>query len=97
KTSVYTKSSGSDPIWIKKGMKQGDPLSPLLFNLLIDPLLCKLKSDGCGYQHCATEITALAFTDDLVLLSESWDGMQRNMKIVEAFCELTGLNTQGKK
>lgn len=31
----------------------------------------------------------MAFADDLVLLSGSWEGMQSNIKILEAFCELT--------
>ncbi|NWH63188.1 PO21 protein, partial [Geococcyx californianus] len=92
-----TKGRGLDPIWIKKGVKQGDPLSPLLFNLSIDPLMCMLETNGCGYQHCGSQITTLAFADDLVLLSESWEGMQKNIKIVEAFCELKGPQHSGEE
>lgn len=72
-------------------------MSPLLFNLAMDTLLCKLESEGCGFQHGGWKVTAMAFADDLVLLSDSWDGMQRNIKILETFCQLTGLRTQGKK
>ncbi|NXX82159.1 PO21 protein, partial [Urocolius indicus] len=79
------------------GVKQGDPMSPLLFNLALDPLLCKLETTGCGYQHCDKNVTALAFADDLVLLSSSWDGMTKNIKILETFCDLTGLKLQGEK
>ena len=39
----------------------------------------------------------MAFADDLVLLSGSWEGMQKNIEILEVFCELTGLKTQGEK
>jgi len=72
-------------------------MSPILFNLSIDPLLCKLESEGSGFQHYTRNITILAFADDLVLLIESWDGMKENITILEAFCDLTGLRTQGEK
>ncbi|NXU41051.1 PO21 protein, partial [Drymodes brunneopygia] len=77
--------------------KQGDPMSPLLFNLALDPLLCKLEQRGKGFHHSGMNITAMAFADDLVLLSDSWEGMVNNIEILEAFCNLTGLKTQGEK
>ncbi|NXR52823.1 PO21 protein, partial [Hippolais icterina] len=79
------------------GVKQGDPMSPLLFNLALNPLLCKLEAEGKGFHHGGFQVMAMAFADDLVLLSDSWDGMRHNIKILETFCELTGLQTQGEK
>ncbi|NWR95726.1 PO21 protein, partial [Furnarius figulus] len=79
------------------GVKQGDPMSPLLFSLTLDPLLCKLEDCGKGYHQGGHTITAMAFADDLVLLSGSWEGMKKNIEILEAFCQLTGLRTQGEK
>ena len=35
----------SDPLYFKKRVKQGDPLSPLLFNIAIDPLLRRLEEE----------------------------------------------------
>ncbi|XP_053911837.1 mitochondrial enolase superfamily member 1 [Cuculus canorus] len=96
-TSVEIKSGKSESIKINIGVKQGDPMSPLLFNLSIDPLLCRLEEKGHGFKHGSRCITSLAFADDLVLLSESWEGMVENIKILEAFCSLTGLKTQGIK
>ncbi|NXE17291.1 PO21 protein, partial [Lophotis ruficrista] len=96
-TRIHLKNEQSDPIGIHIGVKQGDPMSPILFNLAIDPLLCKLEKDGNGFQHCSRTVTALAFADDLVLLSGSWEGMEKNIEILEAFCHLTGLKTQGEK
>ncbi|NXU26029.1 PO21 protein, partial [Thalassarche chlororhynchos] len=78
-------------------IRASDPVSPILFNLPVDPLLCKLEEEGCGFQHCSTTVTTLAFADDLVLLSESWDRMQKNIEILEVFCDLTGLKTQEEK
>lgn len=56
---------------------------------------CVDQGNGC--QHCSKRVTSMAFADDLVLLSGSWERMQSNIKILEAFCDLTGLRTQGQK
>ncbi|NWV39233.1 PO21 protein, partial [Grantiella picta] len=96
-TRITTRKEKSDPIKILKGVKQGDPMSPLLFNLALDPLLCRLEKKGKGFHQGDHMITAMAFADDLVLLSDSWEGMKKNIKILEKFCDLTGLKTQGEK
>ncbi|NWX52635.1 PO21 protein, partial [Steatornis caripensis] len=96
-THIDLKEGQSDPIGIRVGVKQGDPMSPILFNLSIDPLICKLEEEGCGYTCEIGKVTTLAFADDLVLLSDSWEGMEKNIKILEAFCDRTGLKTQGEK
>ncbi|KAJ7428232.1 hypothetical protein WISP_01485 [Willisornis vidua] len=96
-TRITSKEGETEPIRIKVGVKQGDPMSPLLFNLALDPLLCKLEEIGCGFQKNKETITAMAFADDLVLLSGSWEGMMKNISILETFCDLTGLKTQGEK
>lgn len=96
-TCISMRNEQLGPTGIQIGVKQGDPMSPLLFNLSVDPLLCKLEEEGNGFQHCPKHVTTMAFADDLVLLSESWDRMQKNFKILEVFCDLTGLKMQGEK
>lgn len=97
-TRITTKKdTHTDKIQIRVGVKQGDPLSPLLFNLAMDPLLCKLEESGKGFHRGQSSITAMAFADDLVLLSDSWENMKENIRILETFCDLTGLKTQGQK
>lgn len=41
----------TDPIYIHSGVKQGDPMSPLVFNLALDPLLRKLEAEGNGFHQ----------------------------------------------
>ncbi|KAJ3583331.1 hypothetical protein NHX12_024351 [Muraenolepis orangiensis] len=96
-TRVQTDSGYSGKIAIKIGVKQGDPLSPLLFNLAIDPLLSKLQEVGEGFDMGEEKLTVLAYADDLVLLSSSWSGMNKNMGVLEAFCNLTGLKVNTRK
>uniref|UniRef100_A0A4W6FV19 ribonuclease H n=1 Tax=Lates calcarifer TaxID=8187 RepID=A0A4W6FV19_LATCA len=96
-TVVRTKHGETDRIHIKVGVKQGDPLSPLLFNLALDPLLYVLENKGVGFRVGGRSLTALAFADDLVLLSDSWKGMERNLQILEIFSSLTGLKVNPSK
>ncbi|NWT91032.1 PO21 protein, partial [Lanius ludovicianus] len=88
RTCITTGKTQTDHIQIQIGVKQGDPLSPLLFNLAMDPLLCKLEECGKGYHRGSSSVTAMAFADDLVLLSDSWENMKQNIKLVETFCNL---------
>ena len=96
-TRVRTGQGFTAKIFMRIGVKQGDPLSPLLFNLAIDPLLSKLENFGEGYGDAGNSMAVLAYADDLVLLSDSWDGMYRNIGILEAFCGLSGLKVNSAK
>lgn len=92
-TRVGSAGTSTQPINIKVGVKQGDPMSPLLFNLAMDPLIQALEETGEGYQWDGRCVATLAFADDLVLLS----GSDKGMTVLESFCEVTGLRVQPKK
>ncbi len=96
-TRVNTKGGKTAKILLKRGVKQGDPLSPLLFNLAVDPLLYALERYGEGFCVKGGKVTSLAFADDLVLLSGSWQGMRNNLAILEQFCMTTGLKVNPSK
>ena len=57
-------------IEINSGVKQRCSLFPLLFNLIMDELLDKLKRKNFQVQVGDELITAMAFTDALVLITE---------------------------
>ncbi|GCC32506.1 hypothetical protein chiPu_0010967 [Chiloscyllium punctatum] len=74
-TVVEGNGNLTTPITIERGVKQGDPLSPILFNIALDPLVCSLERANSGVSmplgsrrvNCST----LAFADDIALLSNS--------------------------
>ncbi|GCB85626.1 hypothetical protein scyTo_0026330 [Scyliorhinus torazame] len=82
-------------IKIERGVKQGDPLSPILFNRALDPLICSLEEANLGVVMPLGEnqvnCSALAFADDIALLSDSHAGMEKNLKLLRTFCTNTGL------
>ena len=72
-------------ISILNGVKQGCPLSPFLFNLVLDNLLDFLSRQPYGVDIDTHKINALAFADDLVLISKHKYDMQCLLNIVSSF------------
>ena len=64
----------SPPILPTRGVKQGDPLSSVLFNLVIDHLLRSLLRE-CGLRFGDGIIRAMAFAD-MNLIAETPQGLQ---------------------
>lgn len=63
---------------VKTGVLQGDPMSPILFNYVIDRVLACLNN-SLGYSLGDSRICAIAFADDIVLVSGSVLGLQMNL------------------
>ena len=54
----------------------GDSLSPLLFNIIMDELIIQVRKLK-GYKMGDREIKTLCYADDAVLIAESEDELQR--------------------
>ena len=72
-----------------QGVRQGDPLSPILFNLYINDIFKELKEAGCDpvYLKDGDPINGLAYADDLVLISRTREGLQKAIDTLSTFCE----------
>src|SRR5690606_14267534 len=57
------------------GVRQGDPLSSVLFNGVIDGLLCSLDTNIGFRVDQSTRINAMAFADDLILIALTRQGL----------------------
>ena len=78
-------SSVSDSFTAQNGVKQGSILSTVLFNIYMDTLLYKLKDLGNGCHIGHKFYGALAYADDLVLLSPSVKALQEMINLCEIF------------
>ena len=77
-------------IFMSNGLRQGCPLSPLLFNVCMDPLLTAI-------QALNPSLDSLAFCDDLALGSPSLSPLSDGAACVDAFNEVSGSSSNQSK
>ncbi len=84
---------------VNLGVKQGCILSPILFNIFLADLPQLLGNDIQSTKPTLHHPSCLFWADDIVLFSESEEGMHKMLKTLEKYCkenELT-LNTDKTK
>ena len=85
-----------------RGVRQGCILSPILFNLYLNELPKILSSNSPQETDPITLpngslINCLFYADDLVLISTSASGLQKQINILQKYCEKWLLTTNLKK
>ena len=84
----------SQPIQIRRGIFQGDSLSPLLFCIALIPLKKEVNRADCGYQVHGTErkISHLLYMDDSKLLGRNENDLKNEIKIVQTISKDINMN-----
>jgi len=84
----------SQPIRVRRGIFQGDSLSPLLFCISLTPLTNELNRADCGYQVHGNEMkmSHLFYMDDLKLLGRNENDLKNEMKIVQIISKDINMN-----
>ena len=84
----------STPFRVTRGVRQGDPLSCLLFDLAIEPLACKIRNsediNGLTIPGLDRKIKVNLFADDTTLYLNSIDRMDKVESILNAWCKVSG-------
>ena len=96
-TTISTSTKSTRPISINSGVKQGCPLSPFLFNLIIDDLIEQLHVTNLGANIHDERIPIMGFADDLILIEETSFGMDALLKRCEKFFDERGLSVNATK
>jgi hypothetical protein len=95
---IKSKNNMGVEINILRGVKQGDPLSPLLFNLCLEPLLELVEKKTSGINvNVNRKIPVLAFTDDVVLLGANEGEAQCQMDTLNEYLKGLGMKVSGDK
>lgn len=80
---------GSIPV--RRGVRQGDPLSPILFNLIIDIALRSILTH-IGYRMGGQITNALTFADDVCLMATTTESdLQEALQAFESAVAKRGL------
>ena len=91
------KDSFTSAILQNRGVKQGCPLSPILFNIVLEGLLKHLNTSKAGYTLAGYTINSLAYADDLCVMAKSKDDTQGLLDWCKEFTEWAGLTINVKK
>ena len=89
---------------IQKGTKQGDPISPLLFNAVLEEVMRKVKVKwierkyGLDLQPTyGTPLTNLRFADDILLVARTLPQIKQMISDVATECAKVGLQLHPEK
>lgn len=102
-TRILSNGNKTKQIYFKKGVLQGSPLSPILFNIAIDFVLRELseheisKHFGCSVTPDLDPISALGFADDTALVANSRTSAAELIWMAKHLFEQIGLSINENK
>ncbi|KAI5715018.1 hypothetical protein M8J77_009060 [Diaphorina citri] len=96
KAKVRVEGEYTETFLVNTGVRQGDGISPLLFNIVLEKTLRKTKSVDKGVNFGPT-INLLAFADDIVLLAEKEEDLVSLAELLITEAKKVGLNVSCEK
>ena len=103
---VKTAQGFTGRIQIEKGVKQGDPMSPLIFNIVIEYISCFMNQvsekkiehfDFFKFFKQDIKLNHLLYADDVVLISHDEDQFRRTIFRFKVLSEMIGFQVNENK
>ena len=76
---VRVNDNFTDWFSISSGVRQGDNLAPTLFAVFINDLANEINMTQCGVSVSEQMISLLMYADDIILISDSQEGLQKQL------------------
>jgi sorting nexin-29 len=97
KYRVRTQNITSGTFTVGTGLKQGDALSPVLFNLALEKVVRILQTNEGGLLINQNNIRLLGFADDLDIIGESCADTANAVRVLEEAAKKIGLEINTEK
>ena len=85
-TAFFIKSGNfyTDSFISNIGVPQGDPISPILFNLFISDLPSALHHNGIWFH--GVNVRYIQYADDLCILGDTEEDLQNGLNHLQSYC-----------
>jgi hypothetical protein len=112
KNQVFTAKGLTDPYDVLVGIDQGEIISPLLWYIYYDPLLCHLQQKNIGYDFQVTKINnvyendfqiitksipCMAYMDDTNIISNNLEKLESLLESANEFYNLNDIQINKEK
>lgn len=96
--SVRISGEEGEGFWTARGVRQGCPMSPILFNLVLADLEEELRKVKWGGTRIGEErVYLLLYADDMVLIAEKEEEMKSMLERLEGYIDRKGLEINVEK
>ncbi|GFT23331.1 retrovirus-related Pol polyprotein from type-1 retrotransposable element R2 [Nephila pilipes] len=96
-STIRVESGWTDPIPMCAGVRQGCPLSSIIFNLTLEQILRTGLLPDAGFELFSNSISCLAYADDLLIIDSSSAGLQRTIDLISTQANRAGLKFKPSK
>ena len=96
-SSVRINGHLSEPFVVERGVRQGSVLSPLLFSLVMNPLLKEMQGSGLRLSINGLPVGSNAHADDIRAITNSWDNLEALIQMVQRYTTRNGLKLNVEK
>ena len=93
-TCVPNNGFTTDIVFVKRGVRQGDPLSALLFILALETLLCQIQK---AFLINGKEIKTTLFADDMTCFLRDKNSYFQLQTSLQNFARYSGLRVNDEK
>jgi len=96
-TTIRMGSSHSIKTQLKRGVIQGNPLSPILFNVTLVPIIKAINSGTAGIDVARKNVSILAFADGILLISKNITTAHEQLTMFSSYLTQLGMKLETRK
>ena len=87
KSAIRIAGHFTDWFSVSSGVRQGDNVAPTLFAMFVNDLATEIKELKLGVMAGTLQISLLLYADDIILLSETEEGLQQQLNTLNKWCK----------